>query len=161
MLRWMLIVLALGVYACALSPNVPAAPIEPTAVGTLADLPTPTDLPVPASSPAPTAALPDPATAFWAPVVEGLSRPVDLTHAGDERLFVVEKAGRIQIVRDGQLASEPFLDISDRVGSDASEQGLLGLAFHPRFAETGRLFVNYTDTDGFYPVPEPGVWNET
>jgi len=152
MLRWMLTVLALGVLACTLSPNVPATPIEPTARVAPTDLPAPTDLLVPTELPVsttpPAAVLPDPATAFWAPLVEGLSRPVDLTHSGDERIFVVEKAGRIQIVRDGQLASEPFLDISSRVGSSGSEQGLLGLAFHPRFAETGTLFVNYTDTAG-------------
>jgi glucose/arabinose dehydrogenase len=54
----------------------------------------------------------------------------------------------IRIVRDAVLVSEPFLDLRDRVGSGASEQGLLGLAFHPRFGENGRLFVNYTDTAG-------------
>ena len=155
MLRWMLIVLALAALACALSPDVPPAPIEPTVLETSIGLPASTDLPLPTDTArasetpaAPAAVLPDPATAFWTPVVEGLSQPVDLTHAGDERLFVVEKAGRIRIVRDGQLATEPFLDISGRVGSSGSEQGLLGLAFHPRFAETGTLFVNYTDTDG-------------
>jgi glucose/arabinose dehydrogenase len=63
-------------------------------------------------------------------------------------LFVVEKQGVIRIVRDDVLLLEPFLDLRDRVGSSASEQGLLGLAFHPRFAENGRLFVNYTDTAG-------------
>ena len=77
MLRWMLIVLALGVLACALSPNVPAAPTEPTASVAPADLPAPTDLPVPTDLLVPTtppaAVLPDPATAFWAPLVEGLS----------------------------------------------------------------------------------------
>ena len=155
MLRWMLIVLALALLACALSPNVPAAPIEPALLDTPPGLPAPTVLPPPTITAqagetlaAPAAVLPDPATATWTLVVDGLSRPVDLTHAGDERLFVVEKAGRIQMVRAGRLASGPFLDISGRVGSSGSEQGLLGLAFHPRFAESGTLFVNYTDTDG-------------
>lgn len=161
MLRWMLIVLALAVSACVLSPNVPAAPIDPTALGTPADLPTPanapapTDLPMPTAAPlpgetpsAPAAALPDPGSAVWLPVVDGLSLPVDLTHAGDERLFVVEKRGLIRLVSAGRLSPDPFLDIRDRVGSQANEQGLLGLAFHPRFAETGALFVNYTDTAG-------------
>jgi len=93
-------------------------------------------------------ALPDPSTAAWAPVIGGLQRPVDLKHAGDGRLLVVEKQGVIRIVRDDVLLPEFFLDLRDRVGSGASEQGLLGLAFHPRFAENGRLFVNYTDTAG-------------
>ena len=154
MLRWLLIVLALVLFACALAPNLPA-PIEPTVVVPPTDLPSPTDLPTPTVAPLPSEtpvppvlSLPDPTTAAWVPVVEGLSLPVDLTHAGDERLFVVEKRGLIRIVRDGQLASEPFLDISGRVGSGGSEQGLLGLAFHPRFAATGTFFVNYTDTAG-------------
>jgi glucose/arabinose dehydrogenase len=61
---------------------------------------------------------------------------------------VVEKVGRIKIVRDGQVLPEPFLDITDRVGSRANEQGLLSVAFHPRYRENGWLFVNYTDNDG-------------
>jgi glucose/arabinose dehydrogenase len=63
-------------------------------------------------------------------------------------LFIIEKAGRIRILENGQLVDEPFLDITDRVGSSGSEQGLLGLAFHPKYAENGRFFVNYTDVRG-------------
>lgn len=77
-------------------------------------------------------------------------QPLFLTHAGDSsgRLFVVEKAGRIKIVSGDQLLPTPFLDITDRVGSSGSEQGLLGLAFHPRYVENGRFYVNYTDRNG-------------
>src|SRR5262245_12535370 len=77
-------------------------------------------------------------------ISDAFNRPVYVTHAGDDsgRLFVVEKAGRIVILRDGQPAAKPFLDISDRVGSDGSEQGLLSVAFHPQFRENGRLFVD-------------------
>jgi glucose/arabinose dehydrogenase len=73
-----------------------------------------------------------------------------MTHAGDDsgRLFVVEKRGRIVALRDGQPAAQPFLDITDRVGSSSNEQGLLSAAFHPQFAQNGRLFVNYTDRNG-------------
>lgn len=85
-------------------------------------------------------------------IASGLSKPVVLTFApGDvrERLFVVEKTGTIRIMRDGVIdpASSPFLDLSKRV-SGASEQGLLGLAFHPRYAENRRFFVNLTDLKG-------------
>jgi glucose/arabinose dehydrogenase len=85
-------------------------------------------------------------------IASGLSKPVLLTFApGDtrERLFVVEKTGTIRIMRDGVVdaASPPFLDLSKRVSS-ASEQGLLGLAFHPRYAENRRFFVNLTDVKG-------------
>jgi glucose/arabinose dehydrogenase len=67
---------------------------------------------------------------------------------GSGRLFVLEKAGRIRIIENGQLRETPFLDITDRVGSNGNEQGLLGLAFHPNYQENGHFFVNYTDTRG-------------
>src|SRR4051794_29180986 len=77
-------------------------------------------------------------------------QPLFLTHAGDGsgRMFVVEKTGRIRIVKDGQVLATPFLDLSRRVKSDGSEQGLLGLAFHPRYRENGRFFVAYTARNG-------------
>jgi glucose/arabinose dehydrogenase len=73
-----------------------------------------------------------------------------LANAGDGsgRLFIVEKQGTIRIFRDGALLSTPFLDITDRVGSSASEQGLLGLAFHPDYTSNGFFFVNYTNRQG-------------
>jgi glucose/arabinose dehydrogenase len=78
-----------------------------------------------------------------------LERPVDIASAGDDRLFVVEKPGRIRIVEsDGTVRATPFLDIDPLVGDASNEQGLLGLAFHPDYASNGFFFVNYTDTDG-------------
>jgi glucose/arabinose dehydrogenase len=79
--------------------------------------------------------------------VATVERPVDLQSApGDRaRLFVLEKAGRIRLLQNGAVAATPFLDITDRVNSSGIEQGLVGLVFHPRFAENGRFFVNYTD----------------
>jgi glucose/arabinose dehydrogenase len=76
---------------------------------------------------------------------DGFTRPVYLTHAGDGsgRLFVVEQAGVIKIVRDGKISVTPFLDIRDRVES-GGEKGLLSVAFHPKYKENGRFFVNYT-----------------
>ncbi len=86
-------------------------------------------------------------------VSEGLQRITFLTHAFDDRLFVLEQVGRIRIVENGQVLAQPFLDITDRVGSSSSEQGLLGLAFHPDYATLGAanegvFFVNYTDKNG-------------
>lgn len=82
-------------------------------------------------------------------IVTGLSDPLYLTHAGDRsgRLFVVEQAGVIRIIRDGRVQPTPFLDIRDRVTS-GGEMGLLSVAFHPRFATNGRFFVNYTTEPG-------------
>lgn len=79
-------------------------------------------------------------------VASGFARPLYLTSAGDDsgRLFVVEQAGRVWIVRDGQTEPVPFLDISSLVSTSANERGLLGLAFHPDYAENGVFFVHYS-----------------
>ncbi len=82
-------------------------------------------------------------------VVSGLDRPVFATAPwGDERLFVVEQPGRVRVVAGGRLLDEPFLDITGDVGSGELEQGLLGLAFHPRFPADERFFVYFTDGEG-------------
>jgi len=81
-------------------------------------------------------------------VASGLQDPLYLTApAGDPRLFVVEQPGRIRIIKDGRLLPTPFLDITDRVRS-GGERGLLSVAFHPRYATNGFLFVDYTDLRG-------------
>lgn len=91
---------------------------------------------------------PDPNAYQWQMIASGLQRPVDLQPDGSGRLFIIEKAGIIRILENGQLLNEPFLDITDRVGSRGNEQGLLGLAFHPRYEENGWFYVNYIDTNG-------------
>jgi glucose/arabinose dehydrogenase len=84
------------------------------------------------------------------PVAMGLAEPLAVVDAGDDsgRLFVVEKGGTIQIIQDDAVLEVPFLDITDRVGDLSSEQGLLGLAFAPNYAESGLFYVNYTDLSG-------------
>ncbi|MGB5294788.1 MAG: PQQ-dependent sugar dehydrogenase [Thermoanaerobaculia bacterium] len=79
-------------------------------------------------------------------IASGLVRPVAIRHSGDGsgRLFVVEQAGKIRVLKGGQVLADPFLDIEDLVQDDANEEGLLGLAFHPDFANNGYFFVNYT-----------------
>ncbi len=81
------------------------------------------------------------------PVASGLRGPVAITNAGDERLFVAEQRGRVIVVAGGAMIAEPFLDITDRVGS-GGERGLLGLAFPADYAATGRFYVHYTDLNG-------------
>lgn len=85
----------------------------------------------------------------FVPVVNGLEKPVHITHAGDskKRLFIVEQSGRIRIVINNSLQSMPFLDISDRVGC-CGERGLFSAAFPPDFAAKGHFYVNYTNTAG-------------
>jgi len=84
-------------------------------------------------------------------VASGLNRPIyAAAPSGDARLFIVEQKGTIQLLKDGSILPDPFLDISTVVTTPSSwsEQGLLGLAFHPDFATNRRFFVHYTDLSG-------------
>jgi glucose/arabinose dehydrogenase len=64
------------------------------------------------------------------------------------RLFVTDLNGKISIIQDGTVLSEPFLDISQQVTTITFGQGMLGMAFHPDFATNGLFFVDYTGLDG-------------
>ncbi|MCD2259295.1 PQQ-dependent sugar dehydrogenase [Psychroserpens luteolus] len=78
----------------------------------------------------------------------GLSSPLNLKHAGDDRLFVAERAGVIKIINaDGSVNATPFLDIDPRVTNNGGEQGLLGIAFHPDYATNGYFYVNFIDNN--------------
>lgn len=86
----------------------------------------------------------------------GFTIPVTVAHPpNDDRLFVVEQLGVIKVVKDGVTSAVPFLDIEDKVlspvngnGGYNDEQGLLGLAFHPNYAENGLFYVHYSANDG-------------
>ena len=92
----------------------------------------------------------------WSPVMEDGTpapplRPLLVTHAGDGsgRIFVLDQAGMIHVVAPGDAAgwkpARLFLDLRERTApwGKENEEGLLGLAFHPRFRETGEFFVCY------------------
>ena len=85
----------------------------------------------------------------------GFAQPLDFqVPAGDRaRAFVVEQPGRIRVVRGGAVVGTPFLDIASRIAS-GGERGLLGLAFHPQYAQNGRFYVNYTDHNGDTHISE-------
>jgi glucose/arabinose dehydrogenase len=93
--------------------------------------------------------------ARWMPLATGLDQPVHAAAPpGDARVLVVERPGRVRIVKDGALLAAPFLDLAERVGSAGQEQGLLSIAFHPAFATNGRFFVAYTDLAGALVIAE-------
>jgi len=77
--------------------------------------------------------------------------PVGIHHAGDgtNRIFVVEQEGRIKVFNNNSNtpSAQTFLDIRSIVDQDGgyTEEGLLGLAFHPNYSENGYFYVNYTD----------------
>lgn len=77
-----------------------------------------------------------------------INQPVELTHAGDDRIFVAQQNGIIRIMSaEGVLNTTPFLDISN-LTSASGERGLLGLAFSPYYANDGRFYINYTNAQG-------------
>lgn len=156
-MRRLLIPLLLTVLACGGNgiPGPTATPLPPTEVVSAPQtesqpqpdtaIPPPTEIPTTNAS-----QFPDPNAFAWVPIVDGLTRPVDLQSAfdGSGRLFVIEKYGAIRIVKDGQLLDQPFLNIDDRVNDESNEMGLLGLAFHPNYEQNGYFYVNYTGEGG-------------
>ena len=82
-------------------------------------------------------------------VASGFNLPLSIRNAGDSRLFIVERDGRIQILNsNGTVNPVPFLDIDSQTvepGGPGNEGGLLGLAFHPDYATNGYFFINYVD----------------
>ncbi len=89
----------------------------------------------------------------WTTIVDNLDNPLYMTHAGDNRLFALEQTGNILIIENGEILSDPFLEIADLLPDGVfqggySEQGLLGLAFPPDYVQTGFFYVSYTDLNG-------------
>src|SRR3954451_9764143 len=83
------------------------------------------------------------------------SAPVYVTAplADKHRLFVVEQAGRIRVVKDGHKLAKPFLDISSQVQS-GGERGLLSMAFAPDYKRSGRFYIYFTDHGGDIHIQE-------
>jgi len=118
--------------------------------------PAPTDSPVPTATPITRPDL-DAVKVRLTRFATGFQRPVFITTTGDGSglLYVVEQRGRVILVSaDGKREATPFLDLRDRVSQSGNERGLLGLAFHPGYADNGRLFVDYTARDGDVVVAE-------
>ncbi len=96
-------------------------------------------------------------------VLDGLVSPVLLTAPiDDDRRFIVEQTGDVRVLDpEGQLLETPFLDLSDEIVELADgfeERGLLGLAFHPDYADNGRLYVHYSAP---LRASAPGGWDHT
>jgi len=111
-----------------------------TVTATIVPTATPTPIPITVSE------LPAPSGYSWQMVIDGLEKPEGLDNAGDGsgRLFIVEQGGLILILKDGALLPTPFLDLTQKVIC-CGEKGLLGLAFHPKYAENGYFYVDYTE----------------
>lgn len=131
--------------SASVGPTLGSPAASPSAVAST----TPSDPSAPTVPPSGAAFDPEAVKVVLEPFVDGILHPLAIVNAGDGsgRLFVVEQGGRVRIVKDGKVALEPFLDIGDEVSS-GGERGLLGLAFHPRFPDDPRIFVDYTDRSG-------------
>jgi len=159
-MKRLLILLVLPMLACGgfsvpvAATQTTVAPLSPpTTVPTTQSLPSPTIEPataLPTETPTFAPQFPDPDQYEWRLFATGLSRPVDIQSArdGSGRLFIIEKYGAIRIYKDGLILQQPFLNIDDRVNDNSNEMGLLGLAFHPDFANNGYFYVNYTGQGG-------------
>jgi glucose/arabinose dehydrogenase len=82
-------------------------------------------------------------------VADGLYGPLALenAHDGSGRIFIAEQAGRIMILKNGELLKEPFLDIKSLLvpmKNEYMDVGILGFAFHPYYKNNGRFFVHYS-----------------
>ncbi|HXV69968.1 MAG TPA: PQQ-dependent sugar dehydrogenase [Acidimicrobiia bacterium] len=92
-------------------------------------------------------------------ILDGFQQPTVVTApSGDDRLFVAERFGAIRVIdATGVKLDAPFLDMTESVSSNGIERGLLGLAFHPDYANNGRFFIYYTDKDGRRQLSEFAV----
>lgn len=162
MLKHTITFAGLGVLLLLAACSSPATPTL-TNTQTSAPSPLPSETTLPAQSPTQTEivitptepassvpSFPDPANFQWSQIASGLDLPVALSNAGDGsgRIFILEKKGLVRVISNGQLLATPFLDIHDRAGSTGSEQGLLGIAFHPNFMQNGFFYVDYTNNNG-------------
>lgn len=75
----------------------------------------------------------------------GLNQPTSMADPGDGRLYVTEKKGRIRLVQGGGVVLDPFLNLGGKLSKADSEDGLLGLAFHPGYSANGIFYVYYNN----------------
>jgi hypothetical protein len=94
------------------------------------------------------------------PWAQDLGPIVDVAHCGDDRLFLVRQFGQIDILVDSMtVLQRPFLDIASQV-TYVGEQGLLGMAFDPDYANNGFFYLNYIDTGGDTQIARFTVSND-
>ena len=129
------------------SPSTPRSTVKPTLeITTTATVTTTVILPTATPIPTTVSELPDPSGYSWQMVISGLDKPEGLDNArdGSGRLFIIEQGGLVRILKDGELLPTPFLDLTQKVIC-CGERGLLGLVFHPKYAENGYFYVDYTE----------------
>jgi glucose/arabinose dehydrogenase len=92
--------------------------------------------------------IPDGSLFEWVEIASGFNKPLDLEDAGNGLFYIVEQGGLIHVLLNGEKNQEPFLDIQSRVGTQANEQGLLGLTFDKNYTQNRIFYLDYTDKRG-------------
>ena len=89
---------------------------------------------------------PDPASYQWVEVASGFTKPLGMTSFDDGNLliYILEQDGVIQVIENGVVLPEPFLDIKNKITTRGSEQGLLGMALDPDYSANGIFYLNYS-----------------
>jgi glucose/arabinose dehydrogenase len=166
-----LILLASLLAGCTATPTQTTASVNVTttaATATTTKAPSPTPSSTPSPTPNPTTPTPTPGpTPSLTPTPAPTSVSLQVTDAypnlafeqpllacttapGSQDLYVVERTGKIKVFADDPAVTgtKLFLDLGSVIISGGQEQGLLGLAFHPDYANNGYFYVNYTNTFG-------------
>ncbi|MEF8847740.1 MAG: PQQ-dependent sugar dehydrogenase [Candidatus Thermoplasmatota archaeon] len=94
-------------------------------------------------------------------IADGFTSPIAMDYPNDDsnRLFIADQTGKIFIIKNNELLSQPFMDISDKIvdlDPNYDERGLLGLAFHPDYKDNGRFFLYYSA-----PTEKQGINHES
>ncbi len=141
------------------SPTMPITPFPTAPQPTLPTLPTNTIEAAPSATqtatttplPPNVSVFPNPEKYTWEIIADGYSRPTGLASPmdGSGRLFVLEQEGLINIIQGDEILQIPFLDLREQTSTKGSTvRGLLGMTFHPKYAENGYFFVHYTQEGG-------------
>jgi glucose/arabinose dehydrogenase len=85
----------------------------------------------------------------WQQIADGFTFITAIVQPPDDssRLFIVDLQGSIRIVEDGVLLPDSFLDLNSVINTETYGQGVLGMTFHPDYAQNGYFFVTYTSLD--------------
>ena len=98
-------------------------------------------------------------------IADGFKKPLFITSypTNSNILYVMEQAGRIIVIENGEKLKRPFLDLKNQVVNPSrpgDERGLLGFAFHPNHTKNGKFYINYMNNDGYTVVSEFTVKNK-
>ncbi len=122
---------------------------DTTGVETIPELPEVTETSTPSAKDH-VGDFPDPGLYTWQLITDGFSKPLGMTvpESNPQLFYILEQAGVIRVLREGEILPDPFLDIRKQINSKGNEQGLLGMALDPQYAQNGIFYLNYSNSKG-------------